>query len=1202
MAWTHRDTEGATTTSAGTSVTATKPVGTVAGDLLYVITRSGNGVMIDDSGSFTQISLTTSGSANVQTWWKIAGSAEPSTYTFHCAGAGGTTHFLLISAYVQPTAGTVAVDVHGEAANASSANICAPSVTPTGADDLLVWGGWIGGGGANITPPSGFTEPAGGDLSATHRVATSYVLSVGTTPTGDEVAVAAAAAANIGTLTAFRVVSATGATADLGVASATASAQSPTAPAGSLATPGAASATASAPQVRGKGRPTGATVLAHDAHVVVPDGTANSIDFLTGPSPQDGDLWIVTLRGQATPGTNPTWSPPSTGGTWTLTANNPTTNVVTSCFVCIASGIGGAAPPEGLDLIFTLSAPFTLANATGVLSVFRPPPGARFVLDGSSNQNNAGTTATTVPGVTTTKATDLLVHASIIVGSVGVHAPPDFLIPTAAQALDPGNRTHVHMIETDAGPAGPTGTIAATLSAIATNSSFLVAVKFVQDATALLGVATATAAAQPPTARGGALASLGVATASATALPPAGLGGARALLGAGSATAQARPPTTAIGGTAILGAGSATAAAPTVLARGTPVLPTLRLSRSATGTVGGNTISFPSTGIQAGDLMVVLLFGVTTSPAVAWWDHGPPKWRWNGENDDGQVAYATYSHVSGGNDPATLDFVFGDTFGSSEPSFGLLTVYTPPPGFAFRDLPDDVNNLYWAATTVATTYGPTSSALSDIIVQTVITKPIVAATPDPWFAVSGQTDSTTRRMVHLWNAYAGVVGAVPDLATALAGSAEVQTYAYTFLLQPLTAAALGVATATAQAPPITAPVHAPAALGTAALANAFALPPQTTIGAHAFLGAGTATAVAHPPTAVAGALALFAPATAEAEAFPPGTVGSSFSLLGVATATAQARAPTALAAALAILGVAPATAVAWPPGSATGIIAALDAARADAIAWPPAGPAGAVALLGVAPANGFAWPLTVQGHAFALLGPATADAVAPLITLVAGTGAAIAVLGPATATAQAQIIVVHPGTDTGFPARPTYVVRVAPAPTVDRDRVGLVVGRRRATLVLVRAAPVIWLVRHRRRPTIVRVRFDTGGFPMPQLNGKFDFVQGDTIQETWRFYEEDGATPIAGFSGADVFFTARDNSDAVILAFDTSDYITITDASNAVVAVEVPYNVTDVVPIGAFPYDIQITEAGPDPRRVTTLEFGTMTVAKQYTRKYTAGP
>jgi hypothetical protein len=187
--------------------------------------------------------------------------------------------------------------------------------------------------------------------------------------------------------------------------------------------------------------------------------------------------------------------------------------------------------------------------------------------------------------------------------------------------------------------------------------------------------------------------------------------------------------------------------------------------------------------------------------------------------------------------------------------------------------------------------------------------------------------------------------------------------------------------------------------------------------------------------------------------------------------------------------------------------------------------------------------------------------------------------------------------------RPALVVRVRPpAPLLGRSRPATRLARTRPATVLRRGRDAVRLARVRLTARLARWRRQAGGALMVQRGGTFDVVQGDTVQEVWQFFEEDGATPIDGLTGADVMFTARHSgTDAVVLEFDTGDCIAIADAAQAIVTVDVPCTRTETLAVGAYPYDIQLVEAGAAPRRVTTLEFGTMTVERQYTKRTVAG-
>jgi len=259
-------------------------------------------------------------------------------------------------------------------------------------------------------------------------------------------------------------------------------------------------------------------------------------------------------------------------------------------------------------------------------------------------------------------------------------------------------------------------------------------------------------------------------------------------------------------------------------------------------------------------------------------------------------------------------------------------------------------------------------------------------------------------------------------------------------------------------------------------------------------------------------------------------------------------------------------------------------------------PAPVVANVGTASATAAAPTIAATAAATALLGAASATADAPTAVGLVGVAAQ---LGAATADADAPTV--HALSIGPFPPRPTVVLRVRAEGTLARDRFAVSLARHRSDRGVGRSRFDRALVRVRPGRALGRWRLEPGGDPMPQLGGTFDFVQGDTVQEIWQFFEEDGATPVGGFAGADVCFTARDAGGAVVLEVDTLDAITITDATNAVCSVNIPYTSTQGIAVGSYDYDIQVTEAGSAPRRVTTLEFGRMTVMKQITKRVFAG-
>ena len=103
MAWTHVNTGANSTGSTGTSCSVTSAsVAPAAGDIVYVVTRGGNGALTNSSGGFTEIGTAggvVNGSSRVQRWYKVATGSEPTNYTFT---SSSTTMFVIVSVF-RPT-------------------------------------------------------------------------------------------------------------------------------------------------------------------------------------------------------------------------------------------------------------------------------------------------------------------------------------------------------------------------------------------------------------------------------------------------------------------------------------------------------------------------------------------------------------------------------------------------------------------------------------------------------------------------------------------------------------------------------------------------------------------------------------------------------------------------------------------------------------------------------------------------------------------------------------------------------------------------------------------------------------------------------------------------------------------------------------------------------------------------------------------
>lgn len=137
----------ATTFSSDSAFTCNKPTGTAEGDVLLAFQSA-------DLGGFSSLATPTGGStwqllasrardggtgAGTKVWWKVAGSAEPSTYGFSQDGTAVPDGIVAIVAV--PGARTDLTPVVAQTGTSSSTtSISTPTATPNGADDLeLRW-------------------------------------------------------------------------------------------------------------------------------------------------------------------------------------------------------------------------------------------------------------------------------------------------------------------------------------------------------------------------------------------------------------------------------------------------------------------------------------------------------------------------------------------------------------------------------------------------------------------------------------------------------------------------------------------------------------------------------------------------------------------------------------------------------------------------------------------------------------------------------------------------------------------------------------------------------------------------------------------------------------------------------------------------------------------------------------------------------
>jgi len=137
------------------SLMIAKPTGAAAGDVLLAAVAVRGAPTVSPPAGWTLVQdQTTAASASRQVlYWHVAGSSEPSSYTFTLGSRQGFVG--IISAY----RGVGAIDVSGGQANASSTAITAPSVTAAAGESVEV--GFFGTAVfASIAPPTGMVEQA----------------------------------------------------------------------------------------------------------------------------------------------------------------------------------------------------------------------------------------------------------------------------------------------------------------------------------------------------------------------------------------------------------------------------------------------------------------------------------------------------------------------------------------------------------------------------------------------------------------------------------------------------------------------------------------------------------------------------------------------------------------------------------------------------------------------------------------------------------------------------------------------------------------------------------------------------------------------------------------------------------------------------------------------------------------------------------
>jgi len=193
---------------AATSVTVSKPTGTVEGDVMIAaLGWDANGSITAPSGWTLIRSTLYDVDNNVAAWYKVAGASEPADYTW--SQPGNDDFSVGIATYYNVNTGNP-INIENAQTNTTSSNVVAPSITTTAANTMLVFIGSIDHNnvGNTWTPPSGMTERVDQTNTWT-SIEIADVVQASAGSTGTKTAVTTDTRANVGHLIALNPVPST---------------------------------------------------------------------------------------------------------------------------------------------------------------------------------------------------------------------------------------------------------------------------------------------------------------------------------------------------------------------------------------------------------------------------------------------------------------------------------------------------------------------------------------------------------------------------------------------------------------------------------------------------------------------------------------------------------------------------------------------------------------------------------------------------------------------------------------------------------------------------------------------------------------------------------------------------------------------------------------------------------------------------------
>ena len=418
----------------GPSLTIGVPAGTQSGDVMvaFVVVRQASNTITPPAPWIRVLQQNTSSSLATATYEKVAGSSEPTSYTWSFGTAGEASGW--IASYIGVNT-TTPVDAKYAQYNVSTSNVDNSGLTTTVANDMLVYAVGIVAA-TTVNDPAGFTEKAytASNSLTTAEMSQNIFASVGTT----------------GTIHGTLSVSNSNITQLIALEPAVTPTPTPTPTPTSTPTP--------TPTPVPTPQPGGISLRTTAAGNNGAGGSTLTINVPVGTT--SGDVMIAHVIVSTTG--NAIAAPPG----WNLVLRQDSSSSISTAMY---EKVAGSSEPANYTWSFG-----TAGEASGGIASYMGV-NTTTPVDASNAQYNASTSNGDNTGVTTTTANDMLVYVVGIAGATTVNVPSGFIEQwsTSSSALTTSEMSQEIFAST-----GATGPLHGTLNGGANdNITLLIALK-----------------------------------------------------------------------------------------------------------------------------------------------------------------------------------------------------------------------------------------------------------------------------------------------------------------------------------------------------------------------------------------------------------------------------------------------------------------------------------------------------------------------------------------------------------------------------------------------------------------------------------------------------------------------------------------------------------------------------------------------------